>query len=301
MTWKIAEKLIGKPSTDPDFKKQFDFVQFHPSYDYTDFVEGLRPEESGSAVIFKRRDGIFKAFCDKAAKDPDNKYVFVIDEINRGEISKIFGELFFSIDPGYRGEFNDNGNDNKVKTQYQNLINENEQIETGNVDEAEKGQETEKSIPYSFDKGFYVPNNVFVIGTMNDIDRSVESMDFAFRRRFAFEEITAAESESMVYNKLGKPGWTDDIIREATDRMRSLNFAIVNSQIGGLTQQYQIGGSYFLKLEKLDFDFQRLWDVFLKGVIYEYYRGQPDAFEKLSQLEDAFNLVDGKGKKNATK
>ena len=85
---------------------RYEFVQFHPSYDYTDFVEGLRPKQVGDNVVFERKDGIFKAFCKKAAKDtnPENKYVFVIDEINRGEISKIFGELFFSIDPGYRGE-----------------------------------------------------------------------------------------------------------------------------------------------------------------------------------------------------
>ena len=87
------------------------------------------------------------------------KFIFVIDEINRGEISKIFGELFFSIDPGYRGE------KGRIKTQYQNLVDD-------------------KDV---FAKGFYIPENVYIIGTMNDIDRSVESMDFAMRRRFAFE------------------------------------------------------------------------------------------------------------------
>ena len=90
----------------------------------------------------------------------NKKYIFIIDEINRGEISKIFGELFFSIDPGYRGT------KGMVKTQYQNMI-------------------TEDSDP--FYEGFYVPENVYIIGTMNDIDRSVESMDFAMRRRVAWE------------------------------------------------------------------------------------------------------------------
>lgn len=88
--------------------EQYDFVQFHPSYDYTDFVEGLRPVDDGKGNIsFRREDGIFMAFCRKALKAYNEvedkqdapKYVFVIDEINRGELSKIFGELFFSIDP----------------------------------------------------------------------------------------------------------------------------------------------------------------------------------------------------------
>lgn len=252
-------------------KKQIGFVQFHPSYDYTDFVEGLRPVQldGNDTIGFERRDGIFKDFCKKAlatnsntsdnfdeawdkliddlsngvkseievdfmgkqgffkvklnmrgnglmrpdisggyfskqqlynvyrgkpgtpsrafdnyrkaiiekmkkyyglknfnaesGKDNKNKYVFVIDEINRGDMSKIFGELFFSIDPGYRGE------KGKVKTQFQNLV--------------EPGDD--------FEDGFYVPDNVYIIGTMNDIDRSVENMDFAMRRRFTFKEITA--------------------------------------------------------------------------------------------------------------
>ncbi len=85
--------------------------------------------------------------------------MFIIDEINRGEISKIFGDLFFSIGPGYRGP------SGRVMTQYQNLVKDDDD---------------------AFKDGFYIPENVFIIGTMNDIDRSVESMDFAFRRRFAF-------------------------------------------------------------------------------------------------------------------
>ncbi|WP_305155979.1 AAA family ATPase [uncultured Duncaniella sp.] len=111
-------------------------------------------------------------------------FVFIIDEINRGEISKIFGELFFSIDPGYRGK------KGKVKTQYQNLI-------------------TDKSDP--FYDGFFVPDNVYLIGTMNDIDRSVESIDFAMRRRFAWQEIIAADNTEMLdvlgdlKEEVGKP------------------------------------------------------------------------------------------------
>jgi 5-methylcytosine-specific restriction endonuclease McrBC GTP-binding regulatory subunit McrB len=161
--------------------------------------------------------------------------LFIIDEINRGEISKIFGELFFSIDPGYRGT---NG---RVKTQYQNLVEEDD----------------------VFYDGFYVPENVYIIGTMNDIDRSVESMDFAFRRRFAFKEVTAEESQQMLDSDSAwgkdekgnsrKP--SDGVISDIKERMDKLNEAICPDKkdsnkkgIEGLSSAYHIGASYFLKL-----------------------------------------------------
>lgn len=105
----IASELTGISIEELEYSDQFEFVQFHPSYDYTDFVEGIRPTVSQTGEIgFELRSGIFKEFCSKAVRSLNNsenkKFVFVIDEINRGEISKIFGELFFSIDPSYRGK-----------------------------------------------------------------------------------------------------------------------------------------------------------------------------------------------------
>ena len=262
-------------------KDQYKFVQFHPSYDYTDFVEGLRPDESDKksneeneeneavdkTVVFKRQDGVFKDFCKKAAPNQGKKYVFVIDEINRGEISKVFGELFFSIDPGYRGEKDKDGFINRVDTQYQNLVPDNDE----------------------FKAGFYVPNNVYVIGTMNDIDRSVESMDFAFRRRFAFHEVSAVDSEAMIYAAKDEEGWTPNIRQGAVDMMESLNKAIISKC--GLSEQYQIGGAYFLKLKDVNFGFDDLWEYYLKGTLYEYFRGLPskDIEDKMKILEDAYN------------
>jgi len=264
------ENLNGEDKV--KFEQQSDFVQFHPSYDYTDFVEGLRPREKKRQVIFERHDGIFKEFCKRAAtamrEDADEsesdkrKFVFIIDEINRGEISKIFGELFFSIDPGYRGK------KGIVKTQYQNMVS--------GVDE--------------FKKGFYVPKNVYVIGTMNDIDRSVESMDFAFRRRFALHEITATASQAMLSN----------IFPEIKDYMDRLNNAIVALDKGGLTESYQIGASYFKKIEGITVKqgqnkYKKLWDIYLKGVLYEYFRGLPnDEIEK--KIESLYKAYEGKKK-----
>lgn len=194
-------------------------------------------------------------------------YIFIIDEINRGEISKIFGELFFSIDPGYRGE------KGLVKTQYQNLI-------------------TEESDP--FYEGFYVPENVYIIGTMNDIDRSVESMDFAMRRRFAWIEVKANENTGMLDEKLS------DIKDEIINIMKRLNTAIWDEDndtgIEGLSAAYHIGGSYFSKLSlylnkehtNKQEAYENLWNNHLKGVLFEYLRGTINAMENLKMLEQVY-------------
>ena len=174
--------------------------------------------------------------------------VFIIDEINRGEASKIFGELFFAIDPGYRGK-----TDNLVQTQYQNLIPETD----------------------VFAKGFYVPENVYILATMNDIDRSVESMDFAMRRRFTWKEVTPADTEAML-DTLSCSG-------EAKATMARLNKAI--SETDGLGAAYQIGPSYFLKLGKNGGDFNKLWEMSLEPLLKEYLRG----FRKTNEILDKFS------------
>ncbi|MBP5318422.1 MAG: AAA family ATPase [Paludibacteraceae bacterium] len=207
------------------------------------------------------RKGYYKAVAqylddkynqEKGETCSDKLFVFIIDEINRGEISKIFGELFFSIDPGYRGE------KGRVQTQYQNMVEE------GDL----------------FKKGFFVPENVYIIGTMNDIDRSVESMDFAFRRRFAFVEVKANENTGMLDGKT----WKDDAIK----RMNSLNAEI--EKIDGLSSAYHIGASYFLKLDNYNGDWSQLWEYHLDGLLREYLRGTQGVDENMKRLENAYNL-----------
>lgn len=248
----------------------YGFVQFHPSYDYTDFVEGLRPiKDSSRNIGFERKDGVFKEFCKEALKNRSSKFVFIIDEINRGEISKIFGELFFAIDRGYRGE------KGRVKTQYNNLINN---------DESNEDDE--------FEDGFFVPENVYIIGTMNDIDRSVESMDFAMRRRFAWKEVKAKDTQESILKDLD-----DSIKQDAIDRMDALNNAI--SEIEGFNSSYHIGASYFLKLKNYyksssdnkETAFKSLWENHLKGLLFEYLRGMPDTENQLEELEKDYNRV----------
>ena len=248
-------KQIARELTD-DNEEQIGFVQFHPSYDYTDFVEGLRPVKDDSGEIrFDIRPGIFKMFCKKAQENTDKKFVFIIDEINRGEISKIFGELFYSIDPGYRGE------DGAVSTQYANMH-----------------QEEEK---------FYIPENVYIIGTMNDIDRSVDSFDFAMRRRFRFVEIKAADSMVM-WEK--DENFDNDQIPEARTRLTNLNQAIENTP--ELNSNYHIGPSYFLKLPELGYDYEILWQDYLQPLLEEYLRGTFEEAERLRELKVAYDRLE---------
>ena len=357
----IAASLIGEDEDKLNESEQYGFVQFHPSYDYTDFVEGLRPitGDEQEQVSFKLVDGIFKEFCKRANKSDvvgvvDNfdtawenlihainestdgymmnrsnvpatlnshnsikfkspvatkenvyklycgedtnlkyetyqnivldhlteefglkpfiegetvsnekkKYIFVIDEINRGEISKIFGELFFSIDPGYRGK-----EKYGINTQYSNL----------HVDNAEK---------------FYIPDNIYIIGTMNDIDRSVDSFDFAMRRRFRFIEIKAEETTTMWQGQLD-----DTKIEEATNRLVALNKQI--SDTDDLNSNYHIGPSYFLKLPELDYNYDVLWTDYLQPLLEEYLRGNYEEQEKLDAMKNAYDLIAQTNEENA--
>ena len=207
---------------------------------------------------------IVQKYSPPTLKADDNRpFIFIIDEINRGEISKIFGELFFSIDPGYRGE------KGKVQTQYQNMI------EDGDV----------------FKKGFFVPDNVYIIGTMNDIDRSVESMDFARRRRFAWAEVSAEESYQRMIAE--SDDFTDEDKAAIRQRMFALNAAILKPALG-LGEAYQIGAAYFRKYfdyeeQGMDAAFEMLWENHLKGLLFEYLRGNQNAKSQLEELKKAYD------------
>ena len=181
----------------------------------------------------------------KVRQEERKEYIFIIDEINRGEISKIFGELFFSIDPGYRGR------DGEVSTQYSNM--------------------------HPDEKKFYIPENVYIIGTMNDIDRSVDSFDFAMRRRFRFVELKADECIEML-DELG------ECRDEAVRRMAALNKEI--AAVEDLNENYQIGASYFLKLKNLDYD--QLWTDYLQPLLHEYIQGMYNEDEIMKKFARAY-------------
>ena len=123
-----------------------------------------------------------------------------------------------------------------------------------------------------FKPGFYIPDNIYIIGTMNDVDRSVESMDFAIRRRFIWKEVTAADSAA----NMGIDGL-------ALVKMNALNKALGDND---LPEAYWIGGAYFLNVK--DNDFEALWNLRLKGVVSEYFRGDPEASRKLKDVEEKY-------------
>ena len=284
----LAHKLVDDPNCDEEQNKarynaQVKFVQFHPSYDYTDFVEGLRPKNDENGQLgFERRDGTFKELClaalnaqEQAQKDGVEApaFVMIIDEINRGQVSKIFGELFFALDPDYRGS------EGLVETQYQNMVPDGDQ----------------------FKKGFYVPENVYVIGTMNDIDHSLEPLDFAFRRRFAWREITASERFDAMFIGTEPFAVAPDLVAQVKPFFTRLNDKI-GSDLGFGTA-YQVGPAYFLKLKNFIKDIpdlndandeqvkacmEKLWAIHLKPLLQEYLKVNSDTDLTLEDLEQAY-------------
>lgn len=290
-TYTVRE--VVKKLTNQD-ESQYKFVQFHPSYDYSDFVEGLRPvvTKDSPDPTFVRLDGTFKQFCrsivekeletfcsdfrdlsapekreklkeyyDNAVKKGTSQgeetvYYFLIDEINRADLSKVFGELMFGLEESYRGI------ENRFDTQYKNL-------KTYQVD-----PDTGIASPMAFDcfaDGFFIPKNLHLIGTMNDIDRSVESFDFALRRRFRWIDVKANEITESSLKAMGVPN-PEDIARKAIKMNNCLSgFSF------GLGEAYHIGPAYFKSMsagEKLKEDLKEVFSHRIEPLLREYTRGQ---------------------------
>lgn len=278
---------ISQADDSSDIKSLFDalpyiLVQFHPSYDYTDFVEGLRPVEVNNEVTFKKIDGIFKEFCRDVLRfgNPDNKYFFIIDEINRADLSKVFGELMYCLEADKRGE------NNKIKTQYQNLP-------SYEFDASGNAVLIKEDV---FSDGFFIPENVYIIGTMNDIDRSVESMNFALRRRFLWKEIKVTpELLRDAFNNMLSRLVKDDsdknnieqISEHIAEQVNALNDYINTSGSKyGLNRQYFISQGQFSglpvsiwkKLESNDIRtfLNEVFNLRIEPLLREYLRGESE-------------------------
>lgn len=230
---------------------QIEMIQFHQSYSYEDFIRGYRPNSEGG---FSLKDGVFYKFTQKAIANPDKKYYFIIDEINRGNLSKIFGELMMLIERDKRGE------DYKVSLTYQ----EN-------------------------DEKFYIPENLYIIGTMNTADRSIAMVDYALRRRFAFIDIEPAFDNEVLRvhfeQCLGKE-MTEKII----SKINKLNKEIEKDSLD-LGKGYRIGHSYFTPTDKVNDVrtwYKRIIRMEIEPLIREYWfdRNEEEIKQKVVDLLD---------------
>ena len=256
-------------------------VQFHPSFDYTDFVEGLRPIELNNSMQFKRMDGIFKEFCRTVAnengdKDPKKcpKRFFLIDEINRADLSKVFGELMFCLEEDYRGK------SHTIKTQYSNL---------DTCDKSGKPIKNDK-----FVKGFYIPENVIIIGTMNDIDRSVDTFDFALRRRFRWVNVEVNETllttTFLAMNKKNDSLKTEEEISGFVKSVMDMNSVFSEDQFKRIfktPKDYYVGPAYFKGLFKNDTK-DAIWRNKIEPLLREYVRGRIEAEDFIDKCKGGF-------------
>jgi len=210
----------------PDLESRVKFVTFHQSFGYEDFIEGFRPNEKGDIELQK---GIFKTICEEANENRDQNYYLVVDEINRGNISKIFGELITLI-------------------------------------EEDKRDTLEATLPYS-KKSFSIPSNLFIIGTMNSTDKSIALIDIALRRRFTF--VKMLPNYELIHHSKSK------------FLLTSINEKITKR----LGEDYQIGHSYFMKIEN-DEDLSFVIHYKIKPLLEEYFYGDSDGLNDILALMD---------------
>ena len=238
MARRIAWCLIGRKDNGP-----IEMVQFHQSYAYEDFVQGYRPTSNGG---FELKDGVFHRFCERARANPETPHVFIIDEINRGNLSRIFGELLMLVERDKRS------------------------------------QEYAVALIYSDqpDQRFHIPANVYILGMMNTADRSLALVDYALRRRFAFETLAPAyengDSRAAFERFLSARGADSDLVTRISNRMRKLNQKIRDN--GDLGSGFQIGHSYFVPndCDKPSEDwYKHVVDTQIAPLLREYWFDSP--------------------------
>ncbi len=294
--------LYGPPGTGKTFsaKSSLDFVcqgdsaryeilQFHPSFTYEDFIEGIKPKgvSKDGNIRFELVNGVFKNFCIKAKEQPNKDFYFVVDEINRANLSTVFGETLSLLEKDYR---DDGSGKYLIKTQYSALI---EQLikDNPNVDEYKK-------LAYNYNSTtgevkFGVPKNVFFIGMMNDVDKSIDAFDLALRRRFKWIrkdcDYEVIEEETRFK---GKEEFNN--ISQYVRACEKLNNYIANDL--GLGKSYEFGHSFFMKVSDIakrkeitPNNVEVLFNLFLRPTLKEYLRAVFAESELESKLDEALS------------
>jgi 5-methylcytosine-specific restriction endonuclease McrBC GTP-binding regulatory subunit McrB len=260
--------------------EQFKLVQFHPSYSYEDFIDGIKPSEinENGNMTFKLVNGEFKKMCILAANELKNnssspkKFYFIADEINRAELSRVFGELLLCLEDDKRLKYKDGKwQGTKVITQNSSLWKE------------------EHAVIVEDGKYYFgVPENLYFIGTMNDIDRSVDSFDMALRRRFFWKHYKC--DYDVIYDKYVNDGKIDDYIQIC----KKLNEHIIAENGFNLGSSYELGHSYFMKISNINnTQINKLWDNHIAPLLKEYLRSEyseNDIAKELKKAKDIFKI-----------
>ncbi|MGR5457952.1 McrB family protein [Vibrio sp. PNB22_1_1] len=268
-------------------RERYEFVQFHPSFTYEDFIDGIKPKgvTKDGSIKFELVDGVFKRFCKKAKANPNKSYYFVVDEINRANLSSVFGETLLCLEKDYRHTLNDQkaGSKNLIKTQYSPLI-----------EDMIKEDVTYQSLAYHYENGgayFGVPSNVFFIGMMNDVDKSIDAFDLALRRRFQW--IRKDCDYDVIANDVkfnGKDEFHN--IEQYIEACEKLNNYI--SEGIGLGKSYEFGHSFFMKISSIaktrtitKNNVSTLFMLHLQPTLREYLRAMFAEHDLDKQVEDA--------------
>lgn len=301
-----------------NINKQYKLVQFHPSFGYEEFIDGIKPKSltSTGGIQLELVNGIFKDMCidafkeltrfnkltkEEKKKDEIKKFYFVADEINRAELSRVFGELLLCLEEDKRLSFNKNGKliGTKIKTQNASLWQKEHAVVIMKDDEVfteldEDGNYAiEKDDEKNYDYYFGVPENLYFIGTMNDIDRSVDSFDMALRRRFIWKHYPY--DEKIVEENYLEKSNTDKKIEELSNYLKnckSLNDYIVSEDGFNLPEAYMLGQSYFMDLKSFsDINLKKRWDEKIAPLLTEYLRVNfegKDLIDKLKEAKEKF-------------
>jgi len=268
------------------YEKYYHLVQFHPSYGYEEFIDGIKPDGlKDGQMQFKLVNGDFKQMCIDAAEElkkaedegrEPKTFYFIADEINRAELSRVFGEVLLCLEEDKRIRYN------KKTGRWEGTM-----VKTLN---SALWEDKDAVCIQDGERYFGVPENLYFIGTMNDIDRSVDSFDMALRRRFLWKHYTCDYQVIAEYDKYKN----EDKLEEYIDACKALNEYITGPKGFNLGEHYQLGHSYFLKLKNINkTQIQKLWDESLKPLLTEYLRAEVPSSEierMLKKARSAFSL-----------